>query len=67
MKKSILNIGKALNKAEQKQISGGSLSLALCKGLGRNGQMCNTSADCIVSKIWASPVCDASGCCNYVI
>jgi hypothetical protein len=26
MKKSILNLGKALNKAEQKQISGGAVS-----------------------------------------
>ena len=29
MKKSILNIGKALNKAEQKQIQGGNLQCRL--------------------------------------
>ena len=40
MKKQILNIGKALNKAEQKQVNGGTM-LASCadlyKGLNCNG------------------------------
>ncbi|WP_299835045.1 hypothetical protein [uncultured Tenacibaculum sp.] len=30
MKKSILNVGKALNKAEQREINGGRLSLIIC-------------------------------------
>jgi hypothetical protein len=43
MKKSILNLGKALNKAEQKQISGGVPSLSCYRkrvgdSCGSNGQ-----------------------------
>ncbi|MFD0992171.1 hypothetical protein [Tenacibaculum geojense] len=32
MKKSILNLGKALSKSEQQQLTGGRMSLQLCSG-----------------------------------
>ncbi|CAM1350215.1 hypothetical protein [Tenacibaculum crassostreae] len=39
MKKSILNLGKALNKAEQKIINGGYMH-ATCEDLGWNDNTC---------------------------
>ena len=39
MKKSILNLGKALNKANQKQINGGKME-ATCEELGWNEVSC---------------------------
>jgi len=51
MKKSILNIGKALNKAEQKQVNGGGPTggpTALCFGTGTGGgSTVGHSAACI--------------------
>ena len=44
MKKSILNLGKALNKAEQKEISGGRLTIDKCAVHGCNsGYFCTQS------------------------
>lgn len=43
MKKQFLNLGKALNKAEQKQILGGAPSLSC---FGKNlGDLCGTSSN----------------------
>ncbi len=39
MKKSILNIGKSLNKTEQKEINGGSI-LPTCSDLGWSPYTC---------------------------
>jgi hypothetical protein len=39
MKKSILNLGKALNKIEQKQINGGAIGVS-CLELGLDAQGC---------------------------
>ena len=46
MKKSILNIGKALNKAEQKQISGGS-SMCFLNGVPSVMAQCAEGSDCV--------------------
>ena len=43
MKKSILNIGNALNKAEQKSINGG--SPAYCRAI-TNGIVCDADPAC---------------------
>ncbi|TDQ23966.1 hypothetical protein [Tenacibaculum caenipelagi] len=40
MKKSILTLGKALNKVEQQQINGGYIE-ATCEDLGWNSYTCN--------------------------
>jgi hypothetical protein len=42
MKKSILNLGKALNKAEQKQIQGGYIALPPC-----GDEFCTVPGGCI--------------------
>ena len=42
MKKSILNLGKALNKAEQKEVNGGIASFRSCTGSG--SRCCITNA-----------------------
>jgi hypothetical protein len=47
MKKSILNIGKALNKIEQKSINGGGF-----------GGSCNTNEDCPVN----GHICNCGDC-----
>ena len=63
MKKSILNLGKALSKVELKSING---SVAgACRGLGNNGQACQTHSDC-TRPAPAAPVC-FRGCCNYYV
>ncbi len=41
MKKSILNLGKALNKAEQKQVNGGNSGRSLLSN-GGSGFYCST-------------------------
>ncbi len=38
MKKSILNLGKTLNKVEQKTINGGMISLLTCESLCKNAK-----------------------------
>ena len=40
MKKTILNLGKNLNKTEQQQINGGYIH-ATCEDLGWNGYTCD--------------------------
>lgn len=48
MKKQILNIGKALNKAEQKTINGGHMLAAPCRG-GKDmdtGCLCTSGDQC---------------------
>ncbi|GFD73643.1 hypothetical protein KUL113_30630 [Tenacibaculum sp. KUL113] len=40
MKKSILNLGKTLNRVKQKQISGGYMQ-ATCEDLGWTSSRCN--------------------------
>jgi hypothetical protein len=49
MKKSILNIGKALNKAEQKEISGGSRSISCRSDLDceLTGKYCPGQVTCL--------------------
>jgi len=47
MKKSILNIGTALNKTEQKEVLGGFELPGLC--LAEPGQRCDTDSDCCYS------------------
>ena len=49
MKNSILNLGKALNKAEQKEINGGSAIF------------CNSSADCCSGFYCEQSICVSSG------
>jgi len=59
MKKHILNIGKALNKAEQKQITGG------CNpGLGNAGCPCDDEIDCITIGDPFAPWICIQGFCN---
>ncbi len=54
MKKSILNLGKALNKAEQKNVSGGFnlTSHDSCSGpnIGFPGKKCPPGAICVGGK-----------------
>ncbi|MEO9571153.1 MAG: hypothetical protein ABJH82_12490 [Polaribacter sp.] len=57
MKKQILNIGKALNKAEQKSINGG------IGGGPFFGENCDTSHDCNFTNTVPSVCC--SGICIY--
>ena len=67
MKKKILNLGKALSKAEQKQIFGGTISIEVegCSqtdGLycdcpsgsygNAEGCGCNNNNDCVMGKCW---------------
>ncbi|WP_299678634.1 hypothetical protein [uncultured Tenacibaculum sp.] len=59
MKKSILNLGKALNKAEQKTIHGGS---ELCQAIGDNGPQCYSDnipgcASCYEFRLLTGPTC----------
>ena len=64
MKKSILNIGKALNRIEQKQINGGGGSCPNDPyGTGHTGQSCNTTADCDPNPIPRAPIMCSFGCC----
>jgi len=66
MKKSILNLGRALNKAQQKEINGGIKLPTLCNGyIGDTGQTCTTHSDCTVSAE-DLPVC-FRGCCNTIV
>ncbi|WP_028887795.1 hypothetical protein [Tenacibaculum ovolyticum] len=51
MKKSILNLGKALNKAEQKEVNGG-IRFRSCTGTGSR---------CCVQTQWGQ-FCDAGRC-----
>ncbi|WP_299889783.1 hypothetical protein [uncultured Lacinutrix sp.] len=44
MKKSILNLGKTLNKAEQKAINGGGMGMS-CEELGWNETTCANGWD----------------------
>jgi len=58
MKKSILNLGKFLNKEEQKRIKG---AIIPCGNfIGNTGQQCLTNSDC-----WKG-VCH-NRCCNTVV
>lgn len=59
MKKSILNLGKQLNKVEQKKIKGGS---DLCEAIGDNGPQCYSDnypscASCQEFKLLTGPTC----------
>jgi hypothetical protein len=63
MKKQILNLGKALSKADQKEINGGGIPPGWCRRTnGNTGQSCNNHSDCTVNAA-LSPVCH-QGCCN---
>ena len=53
MKKSILNLGKALNKAEQQTINGG------------NGGYCRTNKDCYTKYLGPGDVGCVNGRCFY--
>jgi hypothetical protein len=53
MKKSILNLGKALNKAEQKLINGG-YKAGMCK------DTCQSNADCGPMRECFTGTCDGS-------
>ncbi|MDP2541213.1 hypothetical protein [Tenacibaculum discolor] len=53
MKKSILNLGKALNKANQKQINGGA-----------NGSCYQEGSRCCENRPWGV-FCDAGRCGTY--
>lgn len=58
MKKSILNIGNALNKVEQKSIQGGGRPCSeTCFWEGSEGDYCRT-ADCIFGQCSAG-ICEA--------
>jgi hypothetical protein len=59
MKKSILNLGKALSKAEQLTISGGQLSILRCSG---PRPMCTADQDC-QGGFCQIPIGRNTGCC----
>jgi hypothetical protein len=45
MKNQILNLGKALNKAEQKSINGGRMAL-MCKDVCQSNSDCGSGNEC---------------------
>lgn len=65
MKQQILNIGKALNKAEQRNVFGGELS----GGFGCISCTPGTASSVCPSKVcanWIGPDCDKVSCgCGY--
>jgi hypothetical protein len=63
MKKQILNLGKALNKAEQKQIIGGVAGPCSTEVVGNTGKRCLVDSDCLQGYM---PVC-FNGCCNTAV
>ena len=60
MKKSILNLGKTLNKAAQKSINGGKIQCDLRYRCG-SGQCCNTRGWCQTfgAHVTTGLLCDA--------
>ena len=58
MKKSILNLGKFLNKTDQKQINGG-----IARGCTQDGVMCCESTSW--GNLCAPGRCDRFGCIWY--
>ncbi|MBL4605575.1 MAG: hypothetical protein JKY02_07940 [Flavobacteriaceae bacterium] len=80
MKKQILNIGKALNKAEQKLIHGGLFGddpippgncggypsyPNIATGSGHSNTNCSNTADCPPNPIPGAPYMCDFGCCLY--
>ena len=71
MKKQILNLGKALNRAEQKQIFGGDITVETSEGSGPGGASgggvsatcyCNNGHKMINSDCsWCGQVCSIRG------
>ena len=60
MKKQILNLGKALNKAEQKQINGGYMPECYTNEDCNQGEVCHlSSATCFDPN---TPLYDGLGC-----
>ena len=68
MKKQILNIGTALNRAEQKQIHGGNGLPPLCEMIPTacfNGETCTSTSDCVDNTIeYSVEDLDGFGCQN---
>ena len=58
MKKSILNIGKALNKAEQKEINGG-------RRLASGPCSCTQTSDCAPTPGICGEVCFNGQCVSF--
>ena len=75
MKKSILSIGKALNKAEQKEVLGGDPippgncgifpSFPTIIGSGHVNINCSSDADCPPNPLKGAPYMCDFGCCLY--
>lgn len=75
MKKSILNIGKALSKVEQKTVNGGDPNPpGNCNSFptfpnlspsGHTNTTCSSTADCPPNPIPGAPYMCDFGCCLY--
>jgi len=76
MKKSVLQIGLALNKAQQKHVFGGEQgpgggcaaypTYPSTSPGGHTNQTCSTAADCLPN-IHGGPISCDFGCCLYAI